>query len=194
MASAHNNPIGGNTMKLDPIVTGVKLYCRRLINIGGRNILPGQPFPYDKLSVSWRVVLRLYNQRRVVSENDPYFQELMESCGKTNNPEFAKAWLKANAVENAKKEPPEKKPKKSKRMSGPQRRAHDKKQAKEKADKEAEAERKKAGDAAAGIDPDEGSLEKLTVPKLKEIAKDLEIVGYSSLNKAELIEAIEAAE
>lgn len=180
-------------MKLDPIVTGMKLYCRRLININGRNILPGQPFPYDKLSLAWRVVLRLYKQRRVVSENDPYFQELMETSGITNNPDFAKAWLEVHAVEDAEKEPPKKKSKKSKRMSGPQKRARDEKKAMEKAKKIAEAERKKAGDLAAGIDEEKPLSEKI-VPELRDIAKDLSITGYSGMNKAELIEAIEAAE
>ncbi len=140
-------------MKLDSIVTGVKLYCRRVLNTSGRNIKPGQEFLYQELAVPWRMVLRLYEQRRVVSENDPYFQELMETGGKVNNPEFAEAWLKSNGVKEIKKEPAPKKPKKSKRMTGPQKRAAEEKKEAKAASKKDEADRKEAGDLAAGIEP-----------------------------------------
>lgn len=101
-------------MRLIPLIKGMKLYCRRSINVGGKNYLEGQELPYKHLSLSWRLVLRLYEQRRVVSESDPYFQELMQIQGLKNNPDFAKPWLKENGVKTVKKEPKSKpKPKKS---------------------------------------------------------------------------------
>lgn len=98
-------------MRLIPLIRGMKLYCRRLINVGGRNYLEGEELPYRRLSLSWRLVLKLYEQRRVVSENDSYFQELMEIWGVKNNPDFAKLWLKENGVKNSKKDPQPKKEK-----------------------------------------------------------------------------------
>jgi hypothetical protein len=89
-------------MRLIPLVKGMKLYCRRVINAGGKNYLEGREFSYKHLSLSWRMILRLYEQRRVVSESDPYFQELMHTYGLKNNPDFAKPWLKENKVEKPK--------------------------------------------------------------------------------------------
>lgn len=44
--------------------------------------------------------------------------------------------------------------------------------------------------AAAGNGTEETNLEELTVAELKEIANQLEVEGYTSLNKGELVEAI----
>lgn len=96
-------------MNLIPLVRGMKLFCRRTINVGGQKYFEGQALPYKQLAISFRMLLKLYEQRRVVSESDPYFQELLETYGK-NNPEFAKVWLKENAVEKTVEKP---KPKKS---------------------------------------------------------------------------------
>ena len=90
-------------MKLIPLIMGMKLYCRRMINVGGRNYLEAQELPYKHMSLSWRAILRLYEQRRVVSASDPYFQELLETHGH-NNPEFTKVWLKENGVKDLEKE------------------------------------------------------------------------------------------
>lgn len=126
-------------MNLIPLVKGMKLYCRRMINISGRNYIEAQELPYKQLSLSWRMVLRLYEQRRVVSESDPYFQELMETCGK-NNPEFSQTWLKENGIDKPDKEP---KPVKSKRQrkSRVQKVQEDKKKAEKKAAEKAEDDR-----------------------------------------------------
>lgn len=137
-------------MRLIPLVKGIKLYCRRAINVGGKNYLEGQELPYKHLSLSWRLVLRLYEQRRVVSESDPYFQELMQMYGRKNNPDFAKPRLKKNGVQDLEKEPKQKP--KSTRKSRVQKAAEDKKKAAdadaEKAEEERNPERVKDRKAA----------------------------------------------
>lgn len=127
-------------MKLIPLVKGMKLYCRRVINIGGRKYIEGEELPYKQLSLSWRMVLRLYEQRRVISESDPYFQELMETYGRGNNPDFAKKWLKDNGVVETKKKPKSKKSK-SRRKTKVQKTIDAKKKAEKAVAEKAEDER-----------------------------------------------------
>ena len=73
-------------MKLRPLTRDMKLYARRVINIGsGQRILPGQEFDISAKgpgALSWRRICQLYDQRRVISESDPYFEELMNEHGK----------------------------------------------------------------------------------------------------------------
>jgi hypothetical protein len=82
---------------LTPITRSTRLFARRVVNIGsGARLLPGQELitnPKGPGALSWRRIVQLYEQRRVVSEADPYFEELMRDCGLANNPEFAKSWL-----------------------------------------------------------------------------------------------------
>jgi hypothetical protein len=79
-------------MRLTPLTQNTQLFVRRVINLGSsQRLLPGQEFDISVLP--WRRVNQLYNQRRVISESDPYFEELMRNFGVKNNPEFAKKWL-----------------------------------------------------------------------------------------------------
>lgn len=84
-------------MKLAPLVRGTKLYCRRVVKAGGRAYQPGEEIPYTKMALSWRAITQLYNQRRIVSEHDPYFEELMTVQGIHNNKAFAESWLKGRS-------------------------------------------------------------------------------------------------
>jgi hypothetical protein len=84
-------------MKLIPLSRAMRLFARRVVNIGNRRVLPGQEFhilPNGPGALSWRRIALLYEQRRIVSEADPYFEELMQTHGLENNPEFARQWLK----------------------------------------------------------------------------------------------------
>lgn len=74
----------------------MRLFARRVVNLGDHRLLPGQEFitnPKGPGALSWRRIGQLYTQRRVISENDPYFEELMRGPGMQNNPEFAQAWF-----------------------------------------------------------------------------------------------------
>lgn len=89
-------------MKLAPLTRQMRLFARRVINLGsGVRLLPGQELvttPNNRMALSWRRVTQLYEQRRVVSEADPYFEEIMRGPGMANNRDFAKAWLTGNFV------------------------------------------------------------------------------------------------
>jgi hypothetical protein len=88
-------------MKLTPLTRSTRLFARRTVNLGGRRVLPGQELitsPNGPGALSWRRISQLYDQRRVISEADPYFEELMRGPGLENNPGFAKAWLAGGAV------------------------------------------------------------------------------------------------
>jgi hypothetical protein len=83
-------------MRLLPLNRNMRLFARRVVNLGNRRLLPGQEMvltPNGPGALSWRLIVKLYEQRRVVSEADPYFEELMRGPGMENNPEFARAWL-----------------------------------------------------------------------------------------------------
>lgn len=91
-------------MKLVPLQRGMRLFCRRVVNLGGRKLQPGQELittPIGPGALSWRRIHQLYEQRRVISESDPYFEELMQGPGLQNNPEFAKEWLEGGVEEAA---------------------------------------------------------------------------------------------
>lgn len=86
-------------MRLAPLTRQTRLFARRTVNLGsGMRLLPGQELittPKGPGALSWRRITQLYEQRRVVSEADPYFEEIMRGPGKKNNPEYATAWLGA---------------------------------------------------------------------------------------------------
>jgi hypothetical protein len=85
-------------MRLAPLTRGTRLFARHTINTGsGGRVLPGQEFSTARTAVSWRRTCMLYEQRRVVSESDPHFAELMTGPGMENNPDFARAWLAGDA-------------------------------------------------------------------------------------------------
>jgi hypothetical protein len=83
-------------MKLVPLTKNMRLFCRRVVNVGCRRLQPGEELvttPKGPGALSWRRIVMLYEQRRVISESDPYFEELMQGPGLKNNSEFAKVWL-----------------------------------------------------------------------------------------------------
>lgn len=91
-------------MRLVPLTKGMRLFCRRVVNVGCRRLQPGEELvttPKGPGALSWRRIVMLYEQRRVISESDPYFEELMKGPGMKNNSEFAKAWLKGSFVSDA---------------------------------------------------------------------------------------------
>lgn len=89
-------------MRLAPLTRQTRLFARRVVNLGsGVRLLPGQELittPNNRMALSWRRVTQLYEQRRVISEADPYFEEVMSGPGMVNNRDFAKAWLEGNFV------------------------------------------------------------------------------------------------
>jgi hypothetical protein len=89
-------------MQLPKLDKDMKLYCRRPVTIGEDRYEGGQEFPFlvlfQKGEITWRLVVLLYRQRRVISEADPYFEEVMRGPGLENNPEFAANWLGLQAA------------------------------------------------------------------------------------------------
>lgn len=87
-------------MKLAPLTRQTRLFARRVVNLGsGVRLLPGQELittHNNRMALPWRRVAQLYEQRRVISEADPYFEEVMQGPGMENNPDFAKAWLRGD--------------------------------------------------------------------------------------------------
>lgn len=89
-------------MRLAPLTRTTRLFARRVINLGsGVRLLPGQELITNRLALSWRRITQLYEQRRVLSEADPYFEEVMRGPGLKNNHDFAKAWLEGSFVPDA---------------------------------------------------------------------------------------------
>jgi hypothetical protein len=83
----------GQPMKLQPLNRQMRLFARRVVNLGNRRLLPGQELNPRYHNFTWRRLALLYDQRRIVSEADPYFEELMRTEGLVNNKEYAEAWL-----------------------------------------------------------------------------------------------------
>jgi len=90
-------------MVLPPIQKDMQFFCRRVVRLCGREYLPGQVFPHLVLmrrsAITWRKICQLYQQRRIVTEADPYFDELMEFEGLSSNPDFARKWLAGAKLE-----------------------------------------------------------------------------------------------
>jgi hypothetical protein len=86
-------------MRLAPLTRQTRLFARRTINMGsGDRLLPGQELKKEHRAIPWRRLVQLYEQRRVIAESDPYFEEVMRTAGLKNNRDFAKAWLEGNFV------------------------------------------------------------------------------------------------
>ena len=75
-------------------------FCRRTVTLAGQEFLPGQVLPHERLmakhGITWRKLCTLYDLRRIVTESDPFFEELMKGAGMRNNPKCAAEWLGLN--------------------------------------------------------------------------------------------------
>ena len=80
-------------MKLAPLTRHTRLFARRTVNLGsGVRLLPGQELNTRHLALPWRRITQMYEQRRLVSERDPYFEEIMRDSG-TPEPEVVESEL-----------------------------------------------------------------------------------------------------